>query len=48
MLEHNDVEVTVITVEDDLLGEAVKSVFIPKNPKISDDKEIPDFLGKHS
>ena len=48
MLEHKDVEVTIFTIEDDLLGEGVKSVVILKNLKVSDDKEFQDFLGKLS
>ncbi len=44
ILEHNNVEeVAVFAVEDDLLGEAVKSVVVLKDPQVSDEKEIQDF-----
>jgi len=44
ILEHNNVEeVAVFAVEDDLLGEAVKSVVVLKDPQAFDEKEIQDF-----
>ncbi|MEE9502075.1 MAG: fatty acid--CoA ligase family protein, partial [Candidatus Aminicenantaceae bacterium] len=44
ILKHNNVEeVAIFAVEDDLLGEAVKSVVVLKDPQASDEKEIQDF-----
>jgi acyl-CoA synthetase (AMP-forming)/AMP-acid ligase II len=44
LLEHANVEeVAVFAVEDDLLGEAVKSVVVRKDPDSTDKKDIQDF-----